>query len=94
MKEIVSIINQKGVSGKTTTAHALGAGLYKKGFKVLFVDLDGQANLSSTMRVVPGKSGLLDLLTNKVRIREIVQKTATGDSSWERRFVSSCFKWT
>ncbi|MDR2666378.1 MAG: ParA family protein [Endomicrobium sp.] len=79
MREIVSIINQKGGSGKTTTAYALGTGLYKKGFKVLFIDLDGQANLTSAMQVIPSKSGILDLLTNKVRISEIVQKIAIGD---------------
>ncbi|GMO68602.1 MAG: hypothetical protein Nk1A_7420 [Endomicrobiia bacterium] len=39
MKEIISIVNQKGGFGKTTTAHVLGAGLSKRGFKILFVDL-------------------------------------------------------
>ena len=44
--ETIAIVNRKGGVGKTATAQALGAGLKKKGYKVLFVDLDSQTNLS------------------------------------------------
>jgi chromosome partitioning protein len=76
--EIISIINQKGGAGKTTTAHALGTGLAKKGFKVLFIDIDGQANLTNTMQA-EGEGKILDLLSNKVNINEIIQRTSNGD---------------
>ncbi|MGF6375358.1 chromosome partitioning protein [Clostridiales Family XIII bacterium PM5-7] len=45
MTSIISVINQKGGVGKTTTAHALSVQLAKK-YRVLLVDADQQANLS------------------------------------------------
>lgn len=44
--QTITINSRKGGSGKTTTAHSLGAGLYLKGYRVLYVDLDSQGNLS------------------------------------------------
>ncbi len=44
--EIISITNQKGGTGKSTSCLALGAALKKKGYKVLYIDLDAQGNLT------------------------------------------------
>jgi chromosome partitioning protein len=78
MSEIISIINQKGGSGKTTTAYALGSGLKRKGYKVLYIDVDGQANLTSTVEADQSKSAILELLTNGISINEVIQKTVNG----------------
>lgn len=43
----ITITNEKGGVGKTTTAQQLSTGLAKKGYKVLAIDLDNQRNLSS-----------------------------------------------
>ena len=48
MTKTITIANEKGGVGKTTTAQHLAIGLAKKGFKVLAIDLDSQRNLSST----------------------------------------------
>ena len=51
--KVYAIAQQKGGVGKTTTARNLGAALVEDGARVLFVDLDPQAALTSTMGVIP-----------------------------------------
>jgi chromosome partitioning protein len=45
--KIITLLNEKGGVGKTTLSGVLGVGLAKKGFRVLMIDADGQANLTS-----------------------------------------------
>ena len=49
MTKVISIINHKGGVGKTTTTANLGGALTQKGYRVLLVDLDGQANLTMSL---------------------------------------------
>ncbi len=62
--EIISIINQKGGVGKSTTAYAIGTGLQLRGFKVLFIDLDPQGNLSYTLDVETNTKNIMNVLVN------------------------------
>lgn len=47
--KIIAIANQKGGVAKTTTTAAMAAGLKRKGYKVLAVDLDAQGNLTTNL---------------------------------------------
>lgn len=76
--EIIAVINQKGGVGKSTTAHAIGAGLSLKGYKVLFIDLDAQGNLSYTIGADTGGLSALELLQHQAGAVETIQTTEQG----------------
>jgi chromosome partitioning protein len=61
---IISIINNKGGVGKTTSAHNLAVALTREGYKVGLVDLDSQANLSFAIPHTP-KKDLRSLMVEK-----------------------------
>lgn len=79
--KIITVSNQKGGIGKTSTATALAGGLMKKGKKVLFVDADPQRNSSDTYRadLRDGAPTLADLLYSNDDPMECVQHTENGD---------------
>ncbi len=74
MAHIISIVNQKGGVGKTTTAVNLGAYLAEHGKYVLLVDLDPQANASSGLGIEYQTldRGIYEALAGSHLVREIV----------------------
>lgn len=75
----ITIINQKGGVGKSTTAHAIGAGLSIKGYKVLFIDLDAQGNLSYTLNADTRGYNALGVLERPQTIKEEIQQIGNID---------------
>ena len=77
---IVSITNQKGGVGKTTTALAMAAELQARGNKVLLIDTDPQGNATDTYKAqTQNTATLYDLLFEGEPIEECIQYTEFGD---------------
>lgn len=78
---IYAVINQKGGVGKSTTAATLWAGLNKRGYKALAVELDAQGNLAYIANANNGRGQLtaLSVLTREARAEEAIQHTESGD---------------
>ncbi|MBN9012872.1 MAG: ParA family protein, partial [Rhizobiales bacterium] len=75
---IISLANQKGGVGKTTTAINLGTALAAIGERVLIVDLDPQGNASTGLGIDrrDRNASTYDVLTNEVSLRDAVVPTA------------------
>jgi chromosome partitioning protein len=75
----IAVINQKGGVGKSTTALAIGAGLILKGYRVLFIDLDAQGNLTYTLEASTEGYNALGVLQRPETVKEEIQHTEQGD---------------
>ena len=80
MARIITITNQKGGIGKTTTCCALVSGLHALGNRVLGVDLDPQGNLGFSLGIdIENGLTVYDLLKGEIAAEEAVRRTAYGD---------------
>lgn len=77
---IVTIFNQKGGVGKTTTALNLAAALARRGRQPYCIDLDPQAHLSSITGVTAGSGDdtVLSLFQRNRPLHELVRESANG----------------
>ena len=78
----ISIANQKGGVGKTTTTAALGAILCNLGYRVLLIDMDSQASLTKSLGIYAEDKSIADVLGNvqlgTLALHEIIKPVRDG----------------
>ena len=77
-RKIISVINQKGGVGKTTTVINLAAGLSMRGKKILVIDLDPQGNATTGLGLSNNDDSdqtIYSVLNGNKKISEVIQQT-------------------
>lgn len=69
---IITITNNRGGVGKSTTAQTLAIGLAQKHKKVLLIDIDPQCNTSGTFKVDKAPNNIYKVLKNECDIQDAI----------------------
>jgi len=75
--KIISICNQKGGCGKTTTTVNLGAALVQEGNRVLIIDNDYQANLTASVGITPNDVSLFNCFKKELKLKDAIINVPT-----------------
>ena len=90
MAHTIVLTNQKGGVGKTTTSAAIAAGLARKGYKVLAVDMDPQGNLGFSLGVDIDKgASIYEGLKGDATVYEIIRRISDIDIIQSNILLSS-----
>ena len=76
---VICVCNQKGGTGKTTTAWAILTGAAARGYRAIGLDMDMQGNLSFIMQADPEKPTITDVLKGRRGMQDAIQHTGSGD---------------
>lgn len=79
MVNVISVANQKGGVGKTTTTINLAASIADRGYRVLIVDIDPQGNATSGLGIEKSEidQDIYNVLIDEVPLKETIHHTST-----------------
>ena len=80
MSKIITITNQKGGVGKTTTSSSLLTALYQRGARVLGIDLDPQGSLGFCLGLdIESCATIYDVMRGDKAVNDVIVETECGD---------------